>query len=125
MYFGYLQNINILPGQCFIHASYCTEFSTHTTSIAVVVLRFSAVADCFCSFRIQSAFKLCIPVKNTAGICHLIIDISCSRNSFGNISSMSCNLRSNDSLFCIFNIWKSKVFSRCYICLLYTSGFII
>ena len=79
----------------------------------MVIFWFTTVTDCLCCFRIESAGVLCIPVKNTACICHLVIDITCMRDTFCNIGGVSGNFRSNDSLFGIFYVWKSKVFCRC------------
>ena len=81
----------------------------------MVIFRKTVITDSFGCFRIKCTCKLCIPVKDTAGICHLVIDISCMRDSFGNICRMGCNLGSNNSLFDIFYIRKSQMFCRCYI----------
>ena len=78
----------------------------------MIIFRASAVTDSFGCFRIKCTCKLCIPVKDAAGICHLVIDISRVRDSFGNICRMGRNLGSNDSLFGIFYVWKSQLLCR-------------
>ena len=105
----------MFSGQCFVHTADSTELTAHTAGITVVIFRKTVITDSFGCFRIKSTVKLCIPVKDTAGICHLVIDISRMRDSFGNICRMGCNLGSNNSLFDIFYIRKSQMFCRCYI----------
>ena len=40
-----LQNINILSGEGFVHASDSTEFAAHAAGIAVVIFRQTVIAD--------------------------------------------------------------------------------
>ena len=96
----------------FVHASNSTEFTAHTAGITVVVLRKTVVADRFGCLRVEGAGKLCIPVKNTACISHLVIDISGVRDTFGDICRMGCDLGSDDSLFNIINIRKCPTKSK-------------
>ena len=113
--FSVLKNINVFSGKCFVHASYGTEFTAHTASIAVVIFRASAVTDRFCSFRVKGTCILCIPVQFLAGSSHAVIDVSCSRNTLRNIRCVSCDLGSDDTLLGILHIRQSQVFSRCNI----------
>ena len=69
----------MFSGKSFVHASNSTEFTAHTAGITVIIFRKTVITDCFCSYRIKCTFKLCIPVQNAAGICHLVIDITCMR----------------------------------------------
>ena len=71
MHSVFLQNIDMLSCKCLVHASYCAKFTTHGAGI--IMLRFALVPDTFCCFRIHGAFPLCLPVKLSSGICHLVI----------------------------------------------------
>lgn len=75
-----LKNIDMLSGKCFIHASYRTEFTTHGAGI--LMFRFTVIPDTFSCFRIHSAFPLRFPVKLSSGICHLIVDLTGSADTF-------------------------------------------
>ena len=79
------------------------------------MLRFALVPDTFCCFRIHGAFPLCLPVKLSSGICHLVIDLTGTADTFGNVCCMCCDLGCHDSLFYVFKIRKCKVLCRCYI----------
>ena len=79
----------------------------------MVIFRFTAVTDGFCCLRIESTCILCFPVEDAAGIRHLVIDITRMWDSFCNISCVSSDLGSNDSLLGVIYVWKCKVFSRC------------
>ena len=119
LFFYILQNINIFPVQRFIHASHSTKFPAH--GAGVFVFRCTVIADLFCCFRIDGAFPLLFPVESSSGVTHGIVQVSCMRNLFRNIRSMSGNAGSNDSLFDIVYVWQCQMFRRGYICLLYTS----
>ena len=81
----------------------------------MVILRTAAVADCSCSIRVKSTGVLCFPVQFLACISHFIINISCTRDTFGNVCSVGGNLRSNDTLFYIVYIWQCQMLGRCYV----------
>jgi hypothetical protein len=57
----------------------------------VVILRQTVIADGPCCFGIQCAGILCIPVKLSSGIGHLIVNISGANNPFGNIGRVNSN----------------------------------
>ena len=82
----FLQNIDMLSCKCLVHASYCAEFTAHGAGI--IMLRFALVPDTFCCFRIHGAFPLCLPVKLSSGICHLVIDLTGTADTFGNVCCM-------------------------------------
>ena len=79
------------------------------------MLWFALVPDTFCGFWIHGAFPLCLPVKLSSGICHLVIDLTGTADTFGNVCCMCCDLGCHDSLFYVFKIRKCKVLYRCYI----------
>ena len=79
------------------------------------MLWFALVPDTFCGFWIHGAFPLCLPVKLSSGICHLVIDLTGTADTFGNVCCMCCDLGCHDSLFYVFKIWKCKVFCWCNI----------
>ena len=64
----------------------------------------------------SKAQAYCFPVQFLACISHFIINISCTRDAFGNvIGRVSRNLRSDDALFYIIYIWQCQMFGRCYV----------
>ena len=70
----------MFSGQCFVHTADSTELTAHTAGITVVIFRKTVITDSFGCFRIKSTVKLCIPVKDTAGICFSAMDIGLTRN---------------------------------------------
>ena len=78
----------MLTGKCLIHAADCTEFTTHTAGITVIIFRQTVITDRFGGFRIERTCKLSIPVEDTACICHLIIDVSGMWDPFCDIGSV-------------------------------------
>lgn len=76
-----LQNVDVLIGESLVHTADSTELAAHTTGVGVVILWHTTVADRFGCSRIKCAGILCIPVQDTSGIRHLIIDISGTRNT--------------------------------------------
>ena len=82
----------MLAGQSLVHTAYGAEFAAHTAGIAMIVLWQSVVTNSACSLWINSTGELRLPVQGAAGVRHLIIDVSGSRNSLRNISRMSRDL---------------------------------
>ena len=76
------------------------------------MFRFAVFTDRLCSLRVDRAFPLRIPVEHTSRVSHLVIDISRSAHTLGDISSVGSNLGSDDSLFYIIDIRKRKMLCR-------------
>ena len=113
LFLSILQNINIFPIQCFIHASDSTEFPAHRTGIFVFWC--TVIADLFRCFWINGAFPLFFPVESSSCVTHGIIQISCMGNLFRNICGMGSDTGSDDALFDIVYIWQCKMFRGGYI----------
>src|SRR5580698_8123947 len=64
--------------------------------------------------RIKRKFKLFFPIELVAGVAQGIVAVARSGPLAGDVSGMSCDLVSDDSIFHIFFIWQPEMFFRSY-----------
>ena len=65
----------------------------------------TAVTDRFCGFRVNRALPLFIPVKGTAGICHLVVDVTGMGDLLCDIGCVGCDAGGDYSLLNVI-IWS-------------------
>src|SRR5580700_9511951 len=65
--------------------------------------------------RIKRKFKLFFPIEFIASVAQRVVTVARSRPLAGDVSGMSCDLVSDDSIFHIFFIWQPEMFFRSYV----------
>ena len=91
-----------------IYRTYCMYRCDHLPATGPSRIRLAVSgSNAHANWASQSSARLASAILSS--------NLSCSRNSFCDISRMRCDLRCDDSLFYIFYIRQSQMFCRCYI----------
>ena len=107
---SFLQNVDILAGQRFVHAAYGAEFAAHAARLAVVVFGGAACADGFGGLRVDGFQPLRLPIQFAARRGHAVVLLARAGNALGDVGGVGGDTAGDDALFDVVHVGQGQMF---------------